>query len=433
MKTNRPRTFGAAALVAIALTTTFPAVAIAAEPTDPRLRTAIEQALSRNPELEEMELRIEAARTRIGQASALPNPTLTVGAVNVPVPSFSFGRDDMTMKMASVEQAVPAPGKRRADAAVADADVQIARMMHAEHVNRLVAEVVDSYFEIGDLDARLAITRRSLNRAIGISESARGRYRVGLAAIPDPLLAAVEETKFRDRIRALEADRAMAVARFNTLQNLSVNAEVPPVGLAPVDRSVPETATVRAAIPESPAILQAEAEVRRAERDLERARLDRRPDLKLMTSYGDRQRRDDMIGATVGIDLPFFQARRVSARIAEKQAELAAAKKKLESVRLRLSREVEEALIAISRDVDRAVLYRDTILSQDRTAAEAAEQAYAVGKVDFQTYVRAVLAFDEDESEAVQREASVSRARARLQAATGFPFFEYTPHKEENR
>jgi outer membrane protein TolC len=223
------------------------------------------------------------------------------------------------------------------------------------------------------------------------------------------------------------------VARFNTLQNLPANAEVPPVALSSADRSLPEAAAVRAAIEKSPAILQAQAEVRRAERDLERARLDRRPDLKFMTSYGERQRRDDMVGATVGIELPFVQVKRVSARIAEKQAELDAAKKKLESVRLGLSREVEEALIALARDADRAALYRDTILTQDRTAAEAAEQAYAVGKIDFQTYVRAVLAVDEDEAEAVMREAALPRARARLQAATGFPFFEYSSHEEALR
>jgi outer membrane protein, heavy metal efflux system len=431
MRTDNPRTFGTIALAAIVLGIASPSASFATETTDPRLRSAIEQALARNPEIQEMELRIEAARNRIPQASALPNPTVSVGAVNVPVPSFSFGRDDMTMKMASVEQMVPAPGKRRAAEAVATAEVEIARAMHTEHVNRLVSEVVDSYFEISELDARLAIARRSLNRATGVSASARGRYRVGLAAIPDPLLAAVEETKFRDRIRTLEADRALAVARFNTLQNLPANAEVPPVALASVDRSIPEAAAVRAGIEKSPAILQAQAEVRRAERELDRARLERRPDLKFMTSYGERQRRDDMVGATVGIDLPFFQPKRVSARVAEKQAELDAAKKKVESVRLGLSREVEGALIAIARDAERAALYRDTILTQDRTAAEAAEQAYAVGKIDFQTYVRAVLAVDEDESEAIMREVALSRTRARLQAATGFPFFEYSPHEED--
>jgi outer membrane protein TolC len=337
------------------------------------------------------------------------------------------------MKMASLEQTVPARGKRKASAAVADADVEIASAMHGEHVNRLVAEVVDSYFEIAELDARLAIARRSLDRAERVSESARTRYRVGQGALPDPLLAAVEETKFRDRIRTLEGERATAAARFNTLQNLPVTDPVPAISLSSIDRDIPDAASIRTAIERSPAIVQVQAEVRRAERDLDRARLERRPDLTFMTSYGERERRDDMVGATVGVNLPFFQAKRVSARIAEKQAELEAAKRKLESVRLGLSREVEEALIALARDRDRAALYRDTILTQDRTAAEAAEQAYAVGKIDFQTYIRTVLAVDEDEAEAVMREAAIPRARARLQAATGFPFFEHGTHEEDLR
>lgn len=429
MRTVRPGNPGALALGAIVLSLALPS-ALSAEAMDSRLRAAIERALARNPELEEMELRIEAARNRVPQARALPDPTLTVGAVNVPVPSFSLGGDDMTMKMASLEQMVPAPGKRRADSAVADAEVEIAQAMHAEHVNRLVSEVVDSFFEIGELDARLGIARRSLDRATTLSEASRGRYRVGLAPLADPLLAAVEESKFRDRIRSLEGNRAVAAARFNTLQNLPATEEVAPVALPSSDRSGPEVTAVRAAIERSPAILQAQAEVRRAERDLDRARLDRRPDLKFMTSYGERQRRDDMVGATVGIDLPFVQRKRVSARIAEKEAEVGAAKKKLETVRLGVVREVEEALIALSRDADRAALYRDTILTQGRTAAEAAEQAYAVGKIDFPNYVRAVLAVDEDEAEAVMRETAMPRARARLQAATGFPFFEYRLHEE---
>ena len=428
MNRDRSRIPGAFALAAIAsLMPLFPASA--AEPPDPRLRAAIERALAQNPELQEMELRIEAARNRIPQARALPDPTLTIGAVNVPVPSFSFGRDDMTMKMASLEQTVPAPGKRRAAAALANADVEIARAMHAEHVNRLVSDVVNSFFEIAELDARLSIVRHSLDRAARVAEFARNRYRVGQGALPDPLLAAVEETRFRDRIRALEGDRAVAAARFNTLQNRSADESVPTIPLPSTDRSLPDAGSIHAAIENSPAILQAQAEVLRAERDLDRARLDRRPDLTFMTSYGERQRRDDMIGATVGVNLPFFQAKRVSARVAEKQAELGAAKQKVESVRLGLSREVEEALITLARDADRAALYRDTILTQDRTAAEAAEQTYAVGKIDFQTYVRAVLAVDEDEAGAVTREAALPKARARLQAATGFPFFEYRVHE----
>jgi outer membrane protein, heavy metal efflux system len=395
----------------------------AGEAAEPRLRAAVERALAGNPEISEMELRIEAAKQKVPQSLALPDARLVAGAINVPVPDVSFGREDMTMKMVSLEQMVPASGKRRAAAGVATAEVEMAEAMHAAHVNRLVADVADAYYEVAELDARLAIARRSLDRLGRVSESVRSRYRVGQGTLPDALLAGVEETKLRDRIRALEADRASAAARLNTLQGVHPEEDVPPIVLSasPAEATVPDRAALAAALGRSPDVLQAEADIRRAERELEGARLERRPDLTFMASYGERQRRDDMIGATVAINLPFLQRRRISARVAEKDAELGAARKRLESVRLRLSREIEEAAIAIRREADRAALYRSTILTQDRTAAEAAEQAYAVGRIDFQTYVRAVLAVDEDEAEAVMRETALPRARARLLAAGGIP------------
>lgn len=228
----------------------------------------------------------------------------------------------------------------------------------------------------------------------------------------------------RDRIRALEAQRLASAARLNALQGVPPDEQVPSIEVRVGDRSVPGLETVRASVEKSPDVVAAQAEVRRGERDLELARLERRPDLSLAASYGARERRDDMIGATVGINLPFFQAKRIAARIAEKEAELGAARKRLDAVRLTALREAAQARIALASEVERAVLYRDTVLTQDRTAAEAAEEAYSVGRIDYETYVRAVLAIDEDESEAVMREAAIPRARAKLLAVAGLPLEE---------
>jgi cobalt-zinc-cadmium efflux system outer membrane protein len=424
MKIDRSRISGVLALGAIVLFSTgLPAGATAAETTEPRLRDAIERALADNPDIEEMEHRIHVARFRVPQARALPEPMLTIGAVNVPVAGFSFRQDDMTMKMVTLEQEIPAPGKRAAAARVAEAELQMVRTMHMDHVNRLAAEVADGYFDLASLDARIAIQRRSIGRLEGVSESVRSRYRVGHGALPDALLAGVEETKARDRLRSLQAERAAAAARFNTLQNLPPGQTVEPVPLPAPDRAIPDAATLSEALASSPAIRQAQADVGRAEEELRLARLQRRPDFTLMSSYGQRDRRDDMVGATVGFSLPFVARRRIEARIAEKEAELSATKSRLAVVRLDLSRQVEEALIALASEDDRSTLYRDTILTQIETAARAAQEAYAVGKIDFQTYVQAALALDEGESETIERETAIPRARARLQAATGIGFY----------
>lgn len=398
--------------------------------TDSRLAGAIDRALADNPDIDEMEHRIQAARSRISQARALADPMLTLGAVNVPVPAFSFQEDDMTMKMVTLEQQIPAPGKRATAARVAEAELDVVRTMHADHVNRLVAEVADTYFELASLDARMDILRRSLERLKRVSESVRSRYSVGQGSLPDALLAGVAETKARDRLRSLEAERAVAAVRFSTLQALPASEAVERVPLPAPDRALPDPAMVSDALASSPAVRQAEADVRRTEEQLSLARLDRRPDFTFMTSYGERQRRDDMVGATVGFNLPFAQRGRIAARIAEKQAELSAARSRLAVVRLELSRQVQNALVALASEADRSALYRGTILTQNETAARAAEEAYAVGKIDFQTYVQALLAVDEDEAETIERETAIPRARAKLQAATGIPFYAHRTLEE---
>jgi outer membrane protein, heavy metal efflux system len=397
----------------------------------PRLADAISRALADNPEIAEVEYSIEAARARSAQAGALPDPRLTAGAVNVPLPSFSFAQDDMTMKMVGLEQTVPGPGKRAASRKASEAQVETMRAMHVDHVNRLVAEVADAYFELSSLDARIAILRRSLERLKRVSESVRGRYSVGQGTLPDALLAGVEETKARDRLRALEAERAKAAARFNALQNLAPDKPVEPVPRPALIAGPTDAVDLSSAVAKGPAIRRAGAEVKHAEEEVRLARLERRPDFTIMTSYGERQRRDDMVGATVGFNLPFVQRRRVAARIAEKEAELSAARSRLALAWLETSRETREALVTLASEKERADLYRKTILTQDETAARAAEEAYSVGKIDFQTYIRAVLAVDEDEAEAIERETAVPRARARLQAASGIRFYPYTVPKEE--
>lgn len=431
MRRDRSPISGAIALAAITLFLALPSAGSAGE-ADPRLRAAIERALSDNPDIDEMEHRIRAARSRVPQARALPEPMLTIGAVNVPVPGFSFRQDDMTMKMVTLEQEIPAPGKRAAAARVAEAELEMVRTMHADHVNRLVAEVADAYFDLASLDARIDLQRRSIGRLEGVSESVRGRYRVGQGALPDALLAGVEETKARDRLRSLQAERAASAARFNTLQNLPAGQAVERVPLPAPDRAMPDPAIVSEALTSSPAIRQAQADVRRAEEELGLARLQRRTDFTLMSSYGQRDRRDDMVGASVGFNLPFVARRRVEARIAEKQAELSAARSRLAVARLELSRQVEEALITLASEADRAVLYRDTILTQIETAARAAQEAYAVGKIDFQTYVQATLAVDEGEAETIERETAIPRARAKLQAATGIRFYSHRAIEESS-
>lgn len=397
-----------------------------------RLREAIIRSVAQNPELAAMEKRIEAAQHRIGQADALPDPEIEVGLKDVPVVSPSLSRNDFTMEMVTVRQNFPGQGKRSTRKASAQAAADSAAASHAVHAVALAADVADSFFVLAEIDRRLEILEQSRERLKSASASATERYKVGKGAQADVLRANLETTALEDRFLGLKAERRATAARFNALQNLAANTQVPRVGLvdpAPSGRGVAEI--TREAEESSSAIAAARASVRRAEEELKLARLERRPDWTAMTYYGRREKFEDLAGASVSINLPFVHPRRLDERQAEMEAELSSARADLESVRNQLRREIEEAAANLERNVEQERLYRTSILPQAEINFRSAQEAYAVGQIDFLTFERAALDLDAYQAEIAARTSGIGRGIAALQKASGLPLIEGTPKPGE--
>jgi len=397
-----------------------------------RLRGAIAQALARNPELTSMEARIEAARRRVTQAASLPDPELELGVKDVPVASPSLSRSDFTMEMVSAKQRLPALGKLPAQQRAAQAELDALGSEHARHVAEIAADVADAFFALVSLDSRIEIVETSRRRLSEAAVSARERYRVGKGAQADVLRADLEKTTLDDRLANLRAERRSQAARFNTLQFLPAGTPVAPsvTGPAfPIDdrRAASEEDLFHQASEESPAIAAAQAQLRGAAERLELARLERRPDWTLTGYYARRERFEDLAGATASFNLPWFHPRRLSDRQAEAEAEVSAARATLSAVRNDLSREIEIAYADLEKNREQARLYRDSILPQAEINYRAAREAYAVGSIDFLTYIRAATDLDTYQAESVERGTGIGRALAMLQKASGLPLIEGSP------
>lgn len=400
----------------------------------PRLADAIARALADNPEIASMEARVEAARRRVPQATALPNPEVEVGIKDVPPSDLSLSRDDFTMEMVAARQRLPGFGKLSAEKRAAEAEFEGMLAEHERHVVEIAAEVADSFFRLAELDRRIAIideTRGHLSDAV---VSARERYGVGKGAQADVLRAGLEKTALEDRLASLEAERRSETARFNALQNLPAAAEVAPIEVE-VDfvkriatRIVPTASDlVERAERESPALAAARAEVRRAEERVEQARLERRPDWMLSGYYARREKFEDLAGLSVSFDLPWVHPRRLEERLAERHAELEGARANLAAARNMLRRDIDQAWAELARNREQARLYRDSILPQAEVNYRAAREAYAVGSIDFFTYVRAATDLNMYEAEAAEREMGIGRAVAALQKASSIPLIAGTP------
>ncbi|MGH9363975.1 MAG: TolC family protein [Thermoanaerobaculia bacterium] len=398
-----------------------------------RLGIAIGNAVARNPELAAMESRVASARHRVGQAGALPDPEIEIGIKDIPPWNPSLSRDDFTMEMVSARQMFPGAGKRGARRSAAEAEAEAVAAEHVAHVRSLVADLADAFFALGEFDARIQILEESRERLRGAAASATERYRVGRGAQADVLRANLETTSVEERLSTLRADRRKESARFNALQLLPADSSVAPVGQPSEEPPAYRREEIlRRAEEESPAVAQAKSGLRKTEEESKLARLERRPDFTAMTYYGRRERFEDLAGASIAFNLPFVQSKRLSERAAEAEANLSGARAGLEVARNGIRRGVEEAYAELDRNASQIRLYRDSILPQAETNHRAAAEAYAVGQIDFLTYVRSAIDLDTYRGELAMRRAGTWRALAALQKASGLPLVPGTPESGGN-
>jgi outer membrane protein TolC len=372
-------------------------------------------ATARNPRVLEAEARAEEARHRVPQAAALPDPEVELGLKDAPVSHPSLTRDDFTMEMLTARQRLPGRGKRAAERAAAQADVEGTAAMREREAVEIAADTADAFFQLAGIDRGLALLEDARRRLEDAAASATEGYKVGKAGQADVLQANLETTSLEEQLSSLRAERRAQAARFNTLQGLPAGAPVSPIPsiepIGPVGPGswVPDAVELtRRASERSPAVRAAQAEVHRAEQELELARLEGRPDWTLMGYYGHREQFEDLAGVSASINL-------------------AAARAGVETARNQLQGEIEMAFADLGKNLEQARLYRVSILPQADINYRAVREAYAVGKIDFSTLARAANNLTFYQREAAVRAAGAGRALAALQRASGLPLLAGTP------
>jgi cobalt-zinc-cadmium efflux system outer membrane protein len=398
------------------------------------LAEAIRRATTQNPRVREAEAQAEAARRRVPQATALPDPEVELGLKDVPVNDLSLSRDDFTMVMVSGRQRLPGRGKRGAQLAAVQADVEGATAMRAREVVEIAADTADAFFHLAETDRSLVILEESRQRLEDAAAAATELYRVGKTGQSDVLQASLEKTSLEEQLSSLGTERRAQAARFNALQGLPAGAPVPPIGslatITPIGPGFEAPALadlVWRASERSPEVAIAEAEVHRREQELELARLEGRPDWMLMGYYGRRERFDDFVGVSAAINLPWAHRGRLAERRAEKEADLSAARAGVDSARNQLQGEIEAVYAELQKNLDQARLYTNSILPQAEINYRAAREAYVVGKIDFLTLVRAATSLDHYRQQSAARGAGIGRALAALQKTSGLPLLAGTP------
>jgi outer membrane protein, heavy metal efflux system len=287
-----------------------------------------------------------AAGEEAARAGELPDPVLTLGIDNLPVTGSDagrFGADDMTMRRIGLMQEWPLPSKRRArraeaDAGIAEAGAEV--VAGRLQVRRAAAEAWISRWEAETALDLLDALQVEVLRATELIET---RLRSGVGAAGDALQARGELAVLESRRIEMQATRAAASAE---LARWLGDTAARPLADAPDFAQLPlPPEQLRAALDRHAALQPAQARVLRAERGVDLARADRRPDLSFAAAYGARSgAASDMLMLEVGVGLPLFTRNRQDRTVAARLAEHDAAAAELDDLRRQQAAELEREL-----------------------------------------------------------------------------------------
>ncbi|MYE83279.1 MAG: TolC family protein [Gammaproteobacteria bacterium] len=399
---------------------------------DPTLAALIGEALERNPGIREAELSTAAARQRIPQATALPDPTVSLTVHGQP-PETRVGPQRGGI---AVQQALPWFGKRADRGAVARTRADARAALVEAQRSAVVREVKLAYYELAYLDRAIAVADQEADLLRLYETLAEARYSQGTGVQQSVVRLQAEVTRTLSRRDALLQERVAAESGLNTLRDRPADAPLPAIRL----RTRPETDFDEEHLRELGRAHRPEVRVARLRMETERGnvRLARRepwPDIVLGAAWnpvGDRRDRagrlappgdngEDQFSFSIGVSIP-LQRGRYAAGIREATARLDAARAALHRTVNDVDAAVREAGARLMGIATRIRLHERALVPQAEQALRSAEAAYSAGTVDVLDLLDSEAMLLDARLELARLESDYMRALADMERAIGTAF-----------
>jgi outer membrane protein TolC len=360
---------------------------------DDQLRALIETALTENPQLQSAWTLSKSSFERVAQERSLPDLQLGYRYYVAP-PETRVGPQQHTFE---ISQAVPWGGKRRLQAQRAE-NLAASRTWEAEDLQRrVVADLKRAYFEAAYLREALRVNEEERELLRRFESIALKRYSTGQGIQQNVVKVQTElsrlddrRTEVRERLDVVFRQIAERIGRPDSI-----------LALGPIDLPFPDVGYERGEIErlatsEHPRVHAVEQRIEGDRAWSERRKLESRPDFRFGLGYtvvGDREdlagttmppegNGDDILGLTVGINIPLY-GKRVRSGITEAQQSQQAHRELLTAVQDRLRYEVQRATLEVDAARERGLLYREVIIPQAEESLASAEAAYTTDRLGF--------------------------------------------------
>lgn len=380
---------------------------------DSSLNALVAEALERNPSIAQRQAAVRAATLRIRPAGTLPDPTLTVGVMDLLLPHFQFNHSDFTEADVELSQDIPWPGTLGARSAIARAAVTSARADASVAHRNVTVAMAAAYYRLRYAVTALETEHRQRELLEGAVQLSTSRYATGTAPQSDPLQAKLARDRLQSEEFGLESERTAALAAINALRNRATgdSVSVTPLDIAAVRAAAaplsPADSLVALALVAHPRLAARQAAVDQATRAIQVERLSARPDFTITARYGLRPvafgfNFPDFFSAFIGLRLPIWAWRKQNRLADAARADSTAAAADLQDAELQLSREVTETAARVQAAQQRLILLVDGVSPTARATVESVLRSYEVGRAEFLTLLAVEDASYRAELEAAQ-------------------------------
>ncbi|WP_188053898.1 TolC family protein [Sphingosinithalassobacter sp. CS137] len=380
------------------------------------LDEALALSVERQPALNAFARTARAAEEAAVAARQLPDPQLTIGIQNLPVTgseAFDLGADFMTMKSIGIMRTQVREAKRDAASARYLAEAAVSLAEQDVLARRIQREVMLGWIAIIEAQQKREVLGLLVEKLEARQSLVEGGILDGSATPADVIAIEADISAARGEMLAAKdaetAGRAMLARWIGDAAQRPLSTKQLPI-CRPSNKQL-----ALAAVAEHPLIEVARRRETVAERSIDIARAERKPDWGWSAMYGQRGGgRSDMVTLQVTIDLPFNKSRLQNRRIAEASELAAAARDRAEDTRREVVSDFEQAWAQWSEANARLT----TALSDTLPALEAVERALEARVAGGQPAVTDVQAASERTTrtvlDAIEQRAALARASADL-------------------
>lgn len=393
------------------------------------LNKAEQLALAGNSALHAADQQAVAMAAIPPQAGSLPDPTISLNAMNLPVDSFSTTQENMTQIQLGISQALPFPGKLALKEEAAERLAEAAASNRDEFRLLLLRNVRIHWWNLAYLDKALMLVQSNqalLRNLVRVSEV---KYKIGKGLQQDVLLAQLELSHLLEKELALKSEREVQAAALNALLGRdSATAVILPSELPAIMDGEPEIEVLKDyARVNRPLLAGLKHRMGAADSMVALAEKDYYPDFRIGAAYGfrqgvnpaSRQSRSDLASIMLSMNLPLYTGSKQDRAVDQRKAEKAKAQYEWLDALYQVHAEIDAAASDLRLTREQLSLFKQGIIPQARQTTASMLAGYQVNKVDFLNLVRAQLVEFNNDIQYWQLYARAGQAEARLTAAAG--------------